>query len=187
MPWLCSVIRLCLTSYCLQANDEVVLSPDGSETVSDSNPPKVYHTLKPLKVTDFQTPKVATPLPSQPSQSSQSSCSSRQTSPLPFEVQKQKRPAPERINPPCDTFAKKNKSTNKKFEDLLMQGFGSLNSLVERSAQPVPVVAAQSSANAKFAEYLVTELDEIPKEHQAAIRKELILCLNEAKEKRNIP
>ena len=69
-----------------------------------------------------------------------------------------------------------------------MQGFSSLNTLVERSAEPVvPAVPASSSANAKFAEYLVMELDEIPKEHQAAVRKELIMCLNDAKEKRSIP
>lgn len=118
------------------------------------------------------------------------SAASGSRSPLPFEVQaaaSKKRP-PERTNPPADTFSKNNKSANKKFEDMLVKGFSSLDKLVENSAQQQQPTTSKgpATANSKFAEYLQMELEVMPVEFQTGVRKELLLCLNEAKDKRQL-
>lgn len=62
---------------------------------------------------------------------------------------------------------------------MLSKGFENLNSLLV-----VPPAAApeKKSANATFCEYLLMELEEIPKQKQAAVRQQLIIHLNSLKD-----
>lgn len=64
---------------------------------------------------------------------------------------------------------------------MLAKGFETFQALVttpETSVQP-----SKKTANSTFAELIALELDEIPKESQAEVRKSLLLHLSELKDK----
>lgn len=94
-----------------------------------------------------------------------------------------KKPFPERVNPPAATFSKKKVESSKKFEEMVSEGFKTFNVLAERQlATPTKESSAATiSQNSAFAELIRMELDELPKEIQGKIRKDLLNFLESKK------
>ncbi|KAG5882823.1 hypothetical protein JTB14_033194 [Gonioctena quinquepunctata] len=86
----------------------------------------------------------------------------------------------QRIDHPLDPITKKMSAKFNKFEEMLAKGFETFNSIVKLSAVP-----KTKTANEAFCDYLLTELEEIPKEHQSTVRQKLIIHLNTLKEEHN--
>ncbi|KAG5866531.1 hypothetical protein JTB14_007731 [Gonioctena quinquepunctata] len=76
-----------------------------------------------------------------------------------------------------DQITKKKSAKFNKFEEMLAKGFETFNSFVKP-----PAARKTKTPNETFCDYLLTELEEIPKEHQSTVRRKLIIHLHTLKE-----